>query len=31
MEGMTPAQKCAVEAAQKNAEAITMLINNEKF
>ena len=31
MEGMTPAQKCAVEAAQKNAEAITKLINNEKF
>ena len=31
MEGMTPAQKCAVEAAQKNAQAITKLINNEHF
>lgn len=31
MEGMTPAQKCAVEAARKNAEVFTKLINNEKF
>lgn len=31
MEGITSAQKCAVEAARKNAEALTKLMNNERF
>lgn len=31
MEGMTAAQKCAIEAASANVHAITKLMNNENF